>query len=101
MSSGTSGPGTVIEDTWTNVGDSNGEVTYTIDVVSSGCPSTPAEVVVTVLPGLPALGPLADQILCPGEPFDGVDFPEVDGAVWSWTNVNPNNGLAASGKRRL
>ena len=38
MSSGTSGPGTVIEDTWTNVGDSNGEVTYTIDVVSS-CPS--------------------------------------------------------------
>ena len=98
MSSGTSGPGTLIEDTWTNVGDSNGEVTYTIDVVSSGCPSTPAEVVVTVLPGLPALGPIADQILCPGEPFDGVDFPEVDGAVWSWTNVNPNNGLAASGE---
>ena len=97
----TTGTGTFISETWTNTGDANGDVVYTIDVVNAGqpgtCPSQPASVAVTVLPGLPALGPLSDQILCPGDIFTGVNFPDVQGAVWSWTNVNPNNGLAANG----
>ena len=94
----TSGSGVLIEDTWTNTGDTNGEVIYTIDALQpTTCPSVPAEVMVTVLPGLPSVGPFPDQILCPGEEFAGVDFPDVEGAVWSWTNVNPNNGLAANG----
>jgi gliding motility-associated-like protein len=97
----TTGTGTFISETWTNTGNANGDVVYTIDVVNAGqpgtCPSQPASVAVTVLPGLPALGPLQDQILCPGDIFTGVDFPDVQGAVWSWTNVNPNNGLAANG----
>ena len=94
----TSGSGATIEETWTNTGDTNGEVMYTIDALQpTSCPSVPAEVMVTVLPGLPSVGPFPDQILCPGETFSGVDFPDVEGAVWSWTNVNPNNGLAANG----
>ena len=100
-SSATPGPGTSIQDTWSNAGTTNGVVTYTVDVVDPNCPSTPVDVVVTVLPGLPALTLPPDQILCPEEIFTGVDLPEVEGAVWTWTNANPNNGLAATGQQDI
>ena len=100
-SSATPGPGTSIQDTWSNAGTTNGVVTYTVDVVDPNCPSTPVDVVVTVLPGLPALTLPPDQILCPEETFTGVDLPEVEGAVWTWTNANPNNGLAATGQQDI
>ena len=73
-------------------------MTYTIDVVSSGCPSTPADSNGDRVAWFANPGTACRPNHLPRRIFDGVDFPEVDGAVWSWTNVNPNNGLAASGE---
>ena len=90
--------GSAITDLLTNDGTVVETVLYEIYVLGSACPGDTVDVEVDVLPGLPALDLPEDQVLCPGDEFVGADFPEVEGAVWSWINENPNNGLAETGQ---
>ncbi len=74
-------------------------VTYTITPYSStGCASSPAVVVVTVVPTARVILP-ADQDLCNSENSAEVIFntPTIGDVTYTWTNDQPSIGLSPSG----
>ena len=78
-------------------------VTYTITPYSStGCASSPAVVVVTVVPTARVILP-ADQDLCDGENSAEVIFntPTIGDVTYTWTNDQPSIGLSPSGSGNI
>ncbi len=78
-------------------------VTYTITPYSStGCASSPAVVVVTVVPTARVVLP-ADQDLCDGENSAEVIFntPTIGDVTYTWTNDQPSIGLSPSGSGNI
>lgn len=61
------------------------------------CSGSPVNFTITVNP-VPTVAPVANQLLCSGEPTAAVAFTgTVPGTVFNWTNSNTSIGLAASG----
>ena len=96
---GSAGPDhtTEIVDTWYNESSTPSTVTYTLTDKFQFCPGEPTVIEVTVLPGVPTVK-ILNLTLCPGDALDAVNFPEVEGIVWTWTNNNPAVGLGPNGE---
>ena len=94
---GSSGPGLSITDMWDNNGLTNSTVQYEIFAAAgSQCLGDTVDVEVTVLPAI-QLPLLEDEILCPGDDVDAIEFEPIQGATYTWTNSDVVVGLGAGG----
>ena len=86
---------------FTAVNNSSVPIVATINVVSSfssngvNCPGPSETFTITVNP-TPVVNPLVDQVICNAAPSATVNFTG-SGSTYTWTNDNPNIGLAANG----
>jgi gliding motility-associated-like protein len=86
---------------FTAVNNSSVPIVATINVVSSfssngvNCPGPSETFTITVNP-TPIVNPLVDQVICNAAPSATVNFTG-SGSTYTWTNDNPNIGLAANG----
>ncbi|HAY56100.1 MAG TPA: hypothetical protein DCX49_01610 [Flavobacteriales bacterium] len=100
--SGSAGPDhtTEIVDVWHNDSPTPSTVTYTITDKYMDCPGDPTVIEVTVLPGVPTVK-ILNMNLCPEDAVAEINFPVVEGIVWTWSNDNDGVGLGSSGADML
>lgn len=97
LSGASAGSGSTLQHILTQSGTTSTSITYTITPSANGCPGTPIQVPVTVLP-LPVIVPQPDIQVCSTQPVAPINFvSNVVGTNFSWTNSNTNIGLPPTG----
>ncbi len=91
------GSGTSIAQTLTNLGNTNGNVTYTITPLANGCTGVPITAVATVKP-LPNAAAADQKIFSGNSTAISISNPnQVAGTTFSWTTTSTNVSGASPG----
>lgn len=95
------GSGNEISQTLSTTTQTVGTATYTVTPRLNGCDGTSFNIVITVNP-LPTVNPISNINVCANSNISEQILSSLPaGATFTWTNNNPNIGLAASGNGNI
>ena len=98
---GGSGNGNIAAFTAVNTGTTSVTATITVTPSAAGCPGTPQNFTIIVMPSPDVVQP-DNQNICNGFKTNVVSFSgSLSGSVYNWTNNNTSIGLAASGNGNI